>query len=104
MPSQTLGAVDAASGDPRLHGALAQRPPALWDIVTLVGMDLAGRRQGRPRPWRTGGTASISSSKRRLSWMFAAVRRTASGMPLASVIRGCLDPARPRLVGLGPVS
>ena len=36
--------------------------------------------------------------------MFAAVSRTASGMPLASVIRWRLEPARPRSVGLGPVS
>src|SRR3954453_15215126 len=36
--------------------------------------------------------------------MFAAVRRKASGMPLASVIRWRLEPARPRSVGLGRVS
>jgi hypothetical protein len=46
----------------------------------------------------------ISSSKRRLSWMFAAVSRRASGMPRASVMRWRLEPARPRSVGLGPVS
>jgi hypothetical protein len=70
----------------------------------LSAWSLAGRRQGRPRPWHTGGTASIRTSKRRLSWMFAALRRRASGMPRASVMRWRLEPARPRSVGLGPVS
>lgn len=38
-----------------------------------------------------------------MSGRLAAVSRQASGMPLASVIRWCLLPARPRSTGLGPV-
>jgi hypothetical protein len=69
----------------------------------LLAWSLAGRCRGRSTPWRVGGTASISSSKMRLSWMFAAVSRRANGMPSRSVMAWRLDPARPRSVGLGLV-
>lgn len=49
MPSQALGAVDAAPGDPRLDRASAQYPSALREIVSLVGMEL-GRSPARPSP------------------------------------------------------
>ena len=49
MPSQTLRAFDAAPGDPRLDGALAQRPAALREIIALVGMQL-GRSPAGPSP------------------------------------------------------
>src|ERR1044071_6253850 len=40
VPSQTLGAVDAASRDARLDGAPTQRPAAMREIVALIGMEL----------------------------------------------------------------
>jgi hypothetical protein len=57
MASQPLGAVDAAPGNTRLDAASAQRPSAVRKVVAFVGMELAGRRCGRPTPWRIGGTA-----------------------------------------------
>jgi hypothetical protein len=57
MPSQALGAVDPAPGDPRLDRAPAQRPSALREIVALIGMEL-GRSPAWPSStladWRHG--------------------------------------------------
>jgi len=63
-----------------------------------------GRRRGRPRGWRTGGTASSASSSTVLSWTLAAVSRTASGIPCRSTTRCRLLPGLPRSVGFGPVA
>jgi hypothetical protein len=49
MPSQALGAVDAAPGDARLDGAPAQRASALREVIALVGMQLS-RSPAGPSP------------------------------------------------------
>lgn len=51
-----------------------------------------------------GGMASTVASSIRLSWMLAADRVTASGMPLASMTTWRFEPGLPRSVGFGPVS
>src|SRR6185503_9727010 len=57
MPSQTLAALDATPGDPRLDGAPAQCPSAVREIVALVGLQL-DRSPARPSAtlahWRHG--------------------------------------------------
>jgi hypothetical protein len=57
MPSQALAVFDATPGNTRLDGAPTQRLSALWEIVTLVGMQL-GRSPAGPPPtlvnWRHG--------------------------------------------------
>jgi hypothetical protein len=83
-----------------------QRPPAARVVVALVQVELVGRRRGRPgRPWEplTAGTASTSRSSSSESWVLAADRPTASGMPRRSTSRWYLDPGLPRSVGFGPV-
>ena len=49
------------------------------------------------------GIASTNSNSWVTSGRLAPVRIVASGMPFASVIRWCFDPALRRSVGLGPV-
>src|SRR4051794_10902000 len=51
-----------------------------------------------------GGTASSTGFSIVLSWTFAAVSSTASGMPPASTRTCRLLPGLPRSVGFGPVS
>jgi hypothetical protein len=68
---------------------------------------LAGRlrgRPGRPRGPLTGATASMSCSSSIESWVLAADRRTASGIPVASISRWYLDPGLPRSTGFAPTS
>jgi hypothetical protein len=58
MPSQALGAVDPAPGDPRLDRASAQRPSAMREIVAFIGMQL-GRSPARPSPTLADGRHGI---------------------------------------------
>jgi hypothetical protein len=67
MAPQTPAAPDAAPGDPIADAALAQVAMAARQVIGFVGGELVRSPAGRPRPWRAGGTASINSSKRRLS-------------------------------------
>jgi hypothetical protein len=52
----------------------------------------------------TAGTASTSGSRSCESWVLAADRPTASGMPLASITRWYLEPGLPRSTGFAPVN
>ena len=97
------GAVgDAAAGDPRSDPTLAELAPVAVVVVAAIGEQLPRRRRGRPRLPRIGGTASTSGISWVTSLRLPPVSVTASGMPLVSQIRWCLEPGRPRSTGDGP--
>ena len=120
VPSQTLGAVDAASCDARLDGAPAQRPAAMREIVALIGMELgrsllrsadtvAYRRHaidhrleelavvavGRAEPDRGGNTLAVGNEVP-LTPCLAPVRRVRAGAltPLLAVTLALSTQAR----------
>jgi hypothetical protein len=63
-----------------------------------------GRRRGRPTLPRTGGTRSMSGTSWVTSLRLPPVTVQASGIPVASTKRWCLEPCLPRSTGLGPVA
>jgi hypothetical protein len=67
MAPQALAALDAAPCDPVADPSPAQDTTAARQIIGFVGGELGWALARPSRPWRTGGTASISSSKTRLS-------------------------------------
>ena len=75
VPSQSLGAVDPAPGDPRLNGAPAQRPAAMREIVALISMQF-----GRP-PLRSAD--AVADWRHRVDQLFeeAAVVDVCRGEP-----------------------
>ena len=70
----------------------------------MSAWSLPGRLRGRPRPWRTLGTASRAGASIMLSCRLAGLRRTPSGVPRRSTTRWRFVPGFPRSVGFGPVS
>jgi hypothetical protein len=102
LPPASTGLLRQPSGGSfhptRSHSASWRTP--------LSACSLAGRRRGRPgrpRGPMTAGTASTSCSNSCESWVLAADRPTAKGIPVASTSRWYLDPGLPRSVGFGPV-
>jgi hypothetical protein len=100
VPTQIFAAVYASPGDARRDPPL----PALVMVVGLVGVELAGRLRGRPRPSRTPGTASRVGASNNLSRRLAGVRRTPSGMPRRSTTRWRFAPGLLRSLEFGPDS
>jgi hypothetical protein len=103
LPPASTGLLRQPSGGSfhptRSHSASWRTPLSPWS--------LAGRLRGRPgwpRGPLTGGTASTIGSSSVESWVLAADRPTASGMPRRSTSRWYLEPGLPRSVGFGPVS
>lgn len=93
----------AASGDDGQDPAGPELVAVDVVVVAAVGEDRLGVRRGRPGLPRTGGTASSRGRSWVTSLRLPLVRMTASEVPLPSVIRWCLEPARPRSTGDGPV-
>jgi hypothetical protein len=93
-----------APGDLAGDRLARQRHAVAVRVVRPVAHDharLAERRApGRPR---TAGIASTSGSSCVTSWRLAPVSLAASGTPLASVAKWCLEPFFLRSTGLGPV-
>jgi hypothetical protein len=85
VSSQLLAALYALSCYTALYPTFPQSPFALLVVVVVsfVGMQsFSGRSLGLPLPGRLmGSTASMSSSKSIESWVLAAVRIAASGIP-----------------------
>ena len=67
-------------------------------------MTRSGRRRGRPTLPRTGGTRSTSGISWVTSLRLPPVTVQASGIPVASTRRWCLEPFLALSTGLGPVS
>jgi len=73
MPTQALACVNTPARDPGLNvsgpqpGARQSREP-----YALSACSLAGRRRGRPRRRRIGGTASMTATTIRISLTMAA--------------------------------
>ncbi len=70
----------------------------------LSAWSLPGRRRGRPRRPRVGGTASSAGAGRRRSGRSAGRVVGPSGVPPPSTTRWRLVPALPRSVGSGPAA
>ena len=109
MPSETFGAVDTAPGNPRLDGAPPQHPSAMREVIALISMELcrsplryadamADRRHRLDHRREEAAVVDVCRGKAQGEWDALDIG------PLASVMRWRLDPARPRSVGLGPVS
>src|SRR5215207_5037409 len=100
LPSASAGLLRQPSGGSfhptRSHNASWRTP--------LSPCSLAGRRRGRPRIPLTGGIASTIDSSSCESWVLAADRPTASGMPRRSTIRWYLEPGLPRSTGFAPTA
>ena len=81
-----------AAGD---HGfdAAADEPAVLVVVVAAVGDEHVGSQRGLPIMPRTGGTLSISGISWVTSLRLPPVSVQASGIPLASTRRWCLEPA-----------
>ena len=94
-------AVDAATCDSGLDVTTGQRPAAAAVITSLVGVQLAGLQAGSAQDCWIGGTAWTTASSVMRSCSVAAVRRPASGMPLAPVRTWRFELGSPRLVGFG---
>ncbi|GIH24571.1 hypothetical protein Aph01nite_28810 [Acrocarpospora phusangensis] len=100
--SAQAGAVSgAAPGDQRADLQLPDKAAVL--VVAAVGQDGIGASAGAAAFAADLGMASSSGRSWVTSSRLPPVRITASGMPVASVIRRCLLPARPRSTGDGPV-
>ncbi len=91
------------SCDERFDAELAHESAVFVVVVTAVGDQRSGQR-GRPRRPATAGTASRSGISWVTSLRLPAVIEKASGIPVASTRRWCLQPGRPLSTGLGPVS
>lgn len=94
----------AASGDDGQDAAGTDLVPVEVVVVAAVCEDGVRLAAGSAHAPRTGGMASSSGRSWVTSLRLPPVRMTASGVPCPSVIRWCLDPARPRSTGDGPVS
>jgi hypothetical protein len=97
------GAVgDAAAGAAQRDAACPQLLAVDVVAVAAVGEQLprspAGASASAPDRWNGVDQWDELGT----SWRLPPVTRTASGMPLASQIRWCLEPGRPRLTGDGP--
>jgi hypothetical protein len=105
VPAQPLAAVDAAARDARHNPTRSTLMSARSGVVGFVGVQLSGRRRGRPlRPLRKAGMASRVGAIITLSCRLAPLRQTPSGVPRASVTGWRFVPALPRSVGFGPVA
>jgi hypothetical protein len=87
---QAFTGLDAAPGDPRVDAPAAQRPPAAWIVIALIGVQ-SGRAPARPTGPARGpmiaGIASTSGSSSSESWVLAAESATAKGIPRPSTTR-----------------
>ena len=106
VASQAVLGLDTTAGDAGDDAALAQGQTEVTVVVTpLSAWSLCGRRRGLPRVLaRMGSMASTVASIIFESCTFAALTRTASGMPWASTTRWRFVPCLPRSVGFLPVS
>ena len=104
VTTKTLAALLPAPGDAGEDAACPQRRPAASVVVVLVGVQLFGRRRGRPLGPAMGSTAARVCSSILESCTLAAESTAAKGRPPRSTTRWRFVPARPRSTGFGPVS
>lgn len=67
MATQPLAGVATLAGNPQAYAVPGERFAAAWDVVGLVGVELAWPRAVLPRRRLIGGMATSSSPKRRKS-------------------------------------
>lgn len=103
--SAESGAVfSATSCEQWLHAERADEAAVLVVVVAAVTEhDVGAAPRSATLAPQTGGTAWSSGMSWVTSLRLPPVRVTASGMPVASVIRWCLLPVLPRSTGLRPV-
>jgi hypothetical protein len=105
LPAEIGAVLGSAPGDDGLDAARPEQPPVLVVVIAAVGEDEIGLLPGAAWLAATGRARSSSSSGS--SWVMSLrlppVSVIASRMPLASTRRWCLEPARARSTGDGPV-
>ena len=105
VASQAVPGLDTTAADAGDDAALAQGQTEVTVDVTLVGMELV--RSATGPAGRLGGMGSMASTVASIifeSCTFAALTRTASGIPWASTTGWRFVPCLPRSVGFLPVS
>ena len=92
-----------AAGDDRGDAEVADEAAVLVVVVAAVAVDPFRPAQGSSTPAADRWDGLISGMSWVMSLRLPPVRITASGIPLASVIRWCFEPGFARSTGLGPV-